>query len=345
VPSLLAFDFAGGLRLRVEAGAGWRRQLLAEYGPSRVDDDQRADVSMVLASAILPSRDDVGSSDRHKSVGWRVRLGSPGDTPLRAEITSTGWPPAMARSLAQGFVLEPVLSLAASRRDIVLVSAAAIVGRDGLTLLLGRSRAGKTTLAARSLAAGADVLGDDQVFVDASGRCWAFPRRLRLYPDLRRTAPEAFAVLPARQRRKLTLRGAVAALTRDYVRPSLAVDPQSMGGRWLPGPLAIARVLLLERNATADDIRVARGPASDAAATVGELLALQRARFASIAGPAWTSALAEAADRELAILEQAFDPIGVDVVSMPAGWGPRRSIDALTALLDRRSNGGGPVPG
>ena len=78
---------------------------------------------------------------------------------------------------------------------------AAALDRDGKALILfGAAGAGKTTLSARAAAGGIRSLGDDQVIVDASPVCWPFPRRMRLYPDLKVTAPEAHALLPARDR-------------------------------------------------------------------------------------------------------------------------------------------------
>jgi hypothetical protein len=48
--------------------------------------------------------------------------------------------------------------------------------------------------------------------------------------------------------------------------------------------------------------------------------------------------------RERAVLEQAFRRLDVDVVSLPAAWGARRSIDALAALIEGRVHDGPPLP-
>jgi hypothetical protein len=350
----LQFEFANGVRLRVVADGAWRNHVLAEYGPSQAFDDGPPDAIVSLSSALMPPRRsgsvadgagladrrtaaDGSASDRHKSVGWRLRLGSPSDVPLRASILTWGWPAAIARSMAQGYVLEPIVSVAAARHNVVLVSAAGIATSDGLALLLGRSRAGKTTLAARFIVGGAQVLGDDQVFVDASGACWPFPRRLRLYPDFRTTTPEAFAALSRGDRASLRLRGIVARASRGYIRPSLPVAPRDLGAEWRPGPLAIARVLLLERDPAGSSISVTRGPASRATNAIRALLAAQRAKFTSLAGPTWAAAIAETAARERAVLDEAFGHLDVEVVSVPEAWGARRSIDAVAVLLHARS--------
>ena len=196
------FAFATDLRLRVTGQAAAVRHARREYGAAEVPDARRVDVEVAFGPL---GRDAVRSRGgaaepligrgRHKTVAWRVEAGDPDAVPLTARIETAGWPTAFALSLVQGYVIEPLLSIAGARRGIVLLPGAGIVLDDGLVLLLGRSRAGKSTLAARALTAGRAILGDDQLFVGPDATAWPFPRSLRFYPDLARTAPASFAQL------------------------------------------------------------------------------------------------------------------------------------------------------
>src|SRR3989304_1480181 len=152
-----------------------------------------------------------------------------------------GSPRSFARPLARGYAMEPLVSIVAAEHGQALVPSAGVARPTGVTLILGRSRAGKSTLMARLMAAGHEVLGDDQLFLDASGACVAFPRRLRFYPDLETTAPAAYARMPAAIRRRLRLMGLLSTVTRGHIRPSLAVDRTAIGGHWVPGPLPTER--------------------------------------------------------------------------------------------------------
>ena len=135
----------------------------------------------------------------YRSLRWRVALDPLGDGPLRATIDLRGAPRSFGLSLLQGYVVEPLLGLLAPAAGHVLLPAAAVASEGGTLLLIGRSRSGKSSLVARAAAAGTAVLGDDHVLVGQDG-CRAFPRRLRLYPDVAETAPAALASLPARTR-------------------------------------------------------------------------------------------------------------------------------------------------
>ena len=109
-------------------------------------------------------------------------------------------------------MIEPLLGLFAHAAGHVLLPAAAFGSTSGAILLIGRSRSGKSSLAARAAADGVGVLGDDHVLVAGSGECRAFPRRIRVYSDLAETAPRAYKLLPRSKRAELRALGALRSI-------------------------------------------------------------------------------------------------------------------------------------
>jgi len=331
-----AFAFAPGLVLRVAGQPAAIAQLRREYGPCEVADDAPPALEIVFGSRTAGRAappDAVAARGGHKSVSWRVTLGNPADVPLRAWVSTGGWPAGFARSLVQGYVVEPLISIAAARSGHVLLPGAAIVGDDGLVVVIGRSRAGKSTIAARALANGRRILGDDQVLVDADGSWRPFPRRLRFYPDLAIAAPLAFARLHPGTRTVLRLRGVVAAATRGFVRPSLAVPPAELGGAWQPEPLPAARIALVERRADAAALVVVPATTERAVHWARRVLVEQRERFAMIGGEPWRPALEAAAEAELDLLRLAMAGTPVQAVAVPAGWSAAEGIARTAAAL------------
>ncbi len=329
------FRFAHDLTLRVGGDRSAVRHARREYGPAETTEVTEADVEVRFGAGAPVARGDSGTVGRggHKTVAWRVALGDPATSPLEATIQTSGWPASFARSLVQGYVVEPLLSIAAVRRGIVLVPGAGIVLDDGLTLLLGRSRAGKSTLAARSLAAGRTVLGDDQLFVDSASTAWPFPRSLRFYPDLQRTAPTAWARLPPRARLALTLRGVVARASRGFVRPSLAVRAAELGTGQPNRPGSIDRIILIERDA--DRTALVSEPSSTEAALdwAAELLREQRERLVPLGGARWEDAVERTAAEERLILATAFAGVGVQRLAIPRAWDAATAVEATARLL------------
>ena len=332
------FAFATDLRLRVTGEDAAVRHARREYGPAEVPDDGRVDLEVVFGR-IGRTADTTGGAAAsfgrggHKTVAWRVAAGDPDAMPLTARIETGGWPPEFAMSLVQGYVVEPLLSIAAARRGIVLLPGAGIVLNDGLVLLLGRSRAGKSTVAARALTAGRAILGDDQLFVGPEATAWPFPRSLRFYPDLARTAPLAYARLQPATRRRLQMRAALARVSAGYIRPSLAVPGSELGLRWAPEARQIGRLVLIERDA--DRSNLDAGPASpaDAVDWAAQLLHEQRVRLADLGGTAWRRAVAATADVERVLLERSFDGRPVERLAVPGTWDAPRAVGAVAEWL------------
>lgn len=275
----------------------------------------------------------VGFQGRHKSVSWRVGLSPAEAADLRVSIELAGAPRSFARSLVQGYVVEPMLSVVSAEAGVALVPSAGVAMGDGVTLILGRSGAGKSTLMARLAAAGQDVLGDDQVFVDVAGQCRAFPRRLRFYPDIESTAPEAFSRLPAGAQRRLRLRKLLSAGTLGYVRPSLSVDRSAVGGHWVPGPIAIERVVLLERGVHVGGLRSDAATVDEAIDWAARLLSEQRGRIELGDDPAWRVRLRAVAARESEILATAFRDRSIQRLVVPRDRPANEAIAAVAEHL------------
>jgi hypothetical protein len=332
------FVFASGIRLRVSGDRGALSHARREYGPAEAAAANGVDLEVTFGpigrddhepapGAIRPGR------GGHKTAAWSVDPGDPEAAPIRARIETRGWPRSFARSLVQGYVVEPLLSIATARRGIVLLPGAGIVLDDGLVLLLGRSRAGKSTLAARALTARREVLGDDQLFVGPDGSAWPFPRSYRFYPDLVDTAPRAYAALRGRSRAGLRARAVLARLSAGYVRPSLAIEGAELGLRWKPGGRPIARLVLIERDATQDQLDVAPGSADEAVEWSAALLREQRSRLKAIGGAAWGRAIDQAADLERGILAASFQGLRVDRLAIPASWDAPTAVTATARRL------------
>lgn len=330
-----SFRFAHDLTLRISGDRAVLRHARREYGPAEAGDAAAPDVAVRFGSVHTQpdtSPEAIGRGG-HKTVAWRVAVGDPGAAPLTAAIQTSGWPPSFARSLVQGYVVEPILSVAAARRGMVLVPGAGIGLDEGLVLLLGRSRAGKSTLAARSLAAGRVVLGDDQLFVDANATAWPFPRSLRFYPDLEQTAPTAWARLPSATRRALRIRGVVATASRGFVRPSLAVPAAVLGRGQGTEPARIARIVLIERGADRSDLATEPSTSEAAVDWAARLLGEQRERLARLGGSAWAEALERTAESERALLARAFAGIAVEHVAIPRAWDAPTAVAATARWL------------
>jgi hypothetical protein len=338
VPGCRAYGFLPGLRLTISGDSAALRHFDREYGPRALADvPEQTDVSIHFVSHGRGGfrRQAAGQSGRggHKTVVWTVDLSEPSDRPFEAAISLHGWPRSFGLSLIQGYFVETLLSLAAPGSGHVLLPSAAIDAGAGAVLMLGPSGAGKSSLSARAIARGRTVIGDDQVLLDATGGCTTFPRRMRVYPDLSVTAPEAYRAMPGRIRRLLHTRGLVDRLTRGYVRPSLAVDLADMAHTRAVGSMAIRRVLLLEPRAPVVDMEVTTGDMTTLLAGAHDVIESQRARLWSVAPEGWREATAPIAAQEQEILRSALDGLPFERVRLPAGWPPQRSIDALAQLI------------
>lgn len=318
------------LRVAIETeDAGIRAHFLAEYGVAETPaTGQPADLEIAFRPVTQPQ-----ITGGYKTIRWRVELDPPGDGLLRAAIELSGWPEAFGLSLVQGYFVEPLLSLAAARVGVVLLPCAAIATADhGLTLILGKSRSGKSSLAVRSLPGGAVVFGDDQAFLDAECACSRFPRRMRFYSDLPQTAPRAFARLSPRAKLELRARGVVRALTRGFVAPPVRVPIEALGTAGGLEPTAVRRIVLLERFDGLTAIQQDRVSADETAEFALTLLDEQRQKLAG-AGGEWTGYITTLRSAESATLRSALRVHDVERFRVPMSWGATDALPVLAHLL------------
>lgn len=327
------FGFAPGLHAGIVGPDSIVDAFRREYAPREIRDRTGRTLEFLFGRRRVSAAgaDPVRFAGRHKSVAWHVSVSSAAADP-RVAIVLAGAPRAFARSLVQGYVVEPMISIVSAERGLAMVPSAAVADARGVTLILGRSGAGKSTLMARLAATGRDVLGDDQLFIDADGRCTAFPRRLRFYPDIESTAPEAYARLPAAIQRRLRARRLMASATRGYVKPSLGVDRSAIGGRWVPGPLQIARIVLLERGDHTGDLQGGAANVDDATTWAAGLLVEQRDHLQIGADRAWRERLQAAATSEIEILGTAFKGPAIERLRVPVD---RPASEAVAAVAER----------
>jgi len=329
----VAFELAPGLIVSVAGPAGDVRHFLREYGPRRVEVPEGSEPSLRVEFEAAAS--DGGHrqwSDGHKSVRWRVRLAGPAG-PAVVGLELRGVPRSFARSLVQGYVVEPLASVLAAERGSVLLPAAGIVDGRGLHVLIGRSRAGKSTLAARSIVRGGQILGDDKVIAGASNAWRPFPRRLRFYPDIRETAPDVWRRLPAGTRAMLVGRRLLERGTGGRIRPSLAVDAAVVGGAFDAAPRRAVRIVLLERGAGAERVDVAMSGVAEAVAWSQAILEEQRARLVRHLPDDWAARVAAIHPLEAEMLSDAMRGVPIERVRLPGGWTARRAVDAAARAL------------
>lgn len=330
------FEFRPRLRLRIVGDRRVLAHFAAEYGSATADDVAApVEVEARYGDARSNGRapDDLLLCGGHKTVRWEVALLRPGAGPLRTALRLSGYPRPFALSLTQGYVVEPLLSVAAAANGLVLLPSAGIGGESGVTVLLGRSGTGKSSLTARALAAGRPVLGDDQILIDASGRCWSFPRRMRFYSDLPLTAPSAYARLGRGARAALLARKGVRSATRGFVAPPIRVRPTDLGAAQPAGAFDVARVAVIERSSDAASLEIVSLSGAQAATHAVATLEEQRAKLDAPRGSAWHVRLDRARADERDVLSAFFEQVPVERIAVPRDWPAPRAIDALADAL------------
>jgi hypothetical protein len=328
-----SFRFGPRVHLRVMGDKTAVAHFVREYGSSgAAADSPDVEVSVTLGSrkGLAPGHSIRGG---HKTVRWAVVLGDPEASPLRAAIALSGAPPSFGLSLIQGYFVEPLVALACARTGVVALPSAGLEENNCALLLMGPSGSGKSSVSARAVGAGRPMLGDDQVLVEASGVCWPYPRRMRFYPDLRETAPETYARLPAPIRAGLAARRFVRAASRGYVAPSLPVAPGALGQVSSPGATPLGRILVIERAEASATLTEEPRDSAWAVDEARALLADQRSRLRGGADGAWAAALDEASRQETNHLENAFADSDVRLLRIPGSWQAPQAIDGLAQRI------------
>ncbi len=317
--------------LELTAAPDLLHHFRAEYGAPDATSPVRVAISI---GARLPDGAAVDLHGGHKTVSWSVSLGQGDADPLRAILALRGRPRWFGVSLVQGFLVEPLISLAAALRGQVLLPAAAIAEEGGALLLIGRSRSGKSSVSARALALGRSVLGDDQVLVDPSGDVSPFPRRMRVYDDLLETSPLAARALPTRTRLALRLRRVVRLATRGFVAPSLALPRSAFGGGAAATAAPLHRIVVVRRSASAQELSMEGMAHEDVLSEAIEILGEQRRALSRLSRDDWLTMMRAAAEREAEILDSALRRAPAYRVTVPEAWGAPSAVDALARALD-----------
>ena len=328
------YRFGPGLTVSIRGERRARAYFRAEYASAALAASREAPAVEAVIGARMAATDatagDPELQGAHKLARWRASV------PVRPEVDTMRVAVAvrgpLGLALVQSHVIEPLVSLAAIRAGSVLLPGAAIAQGDRTLLVLGRSRSGKTSLAARALAAGLRVFGDDQVIINADRECLPFPRRLRLYPDLSRTAPAAFAALRPAVRTRLAALGRVNALTRGFVAPPVSISASAIGASTAgPVRLLIGDVVVVRR-ARVNALTLEPLDTSELAAEADDVLMGQRAEIFKVSGvrAAYETLLAH----ERAIISCALERVPARRVLVPDSWTSEQAVGALARELE-----------
>lgn len=318
-----------GMTLAIGGAAVARAYFRREYGeagPWAGGGDRPRDLDACF-SRLAEGRPGAVIAGRHKLARWRVRVAlAPGAAVgLRAQVQGPFGLP-----LVQSTILEPLLGLAAARRALALVPGALVLDAAGRgVLLVGGSGAGKTSLAARAIAAGREVLADDRVFLDADAGASRFARRMRLYPDIRATAPAAWASLTGGARSRLHAVELLRGATAGRFAPPVAVTRREIGAAAPRAGARVERILLLRR----EERTQAQLTAVGAAVAVDEIVARIRDDRAALENAGIDDEIRRMELDDRAVLESAAAAATVQRLDIPAAWPAARSVQRRAAEL------------
>jgi signal transduction histidine kinase len=248
-------------------------------------------------------------------------------------VTVAGAPPSFALSLVQGYYVEPLVAVALAQAGYVALPSAAILSRNGALVVVGHSGSGKSSVSVRALARGLRILGDDQVVIGTGGDCWPYPRRLRVYPDIQETAPEAWRRFAPSTRRALRLRRHVRRLTHGFAAPSLPVAQAELAPAAERVRSTARRLVVVVRDVDSSVTIERERDAEWAAERAAEVIAAQRSRFARAAGDSWRQSLAATARQEVAILRGWLASVPVTELRLPYAWDAPTTVGELAARL------------
>lgn len=250
-------------------------------------------------------------------------------------------------------LLVALVNLTALAKGVLPLHASAFLYRGAGVVVTGWTKSGKTEALLAFMTRGAHYVGDEWVYVDATGdRVFGLPEPIRLWDWHLRQLPDYRALLPASDRRRLRIVGAADALAglggrrarlarmRPLVQRQLHadVDPAALfGAGRIAGEAPFDRLFFVVTH-DADEITVRRGdPAEVARRMVFSLLherldlaeAYLKFRFAF---PERRNPLLEAAEaRQRELLERALVGKPTYVVQHPYPFDLAELFDAMSA--------------
>ena len=317
-----------GLAVAVSGAAIARGYFRREYGEAAGARSARPQTGLDACFA-RPAEGRPGAvvEGRHKLARWhaRVELDDDGAVALHAHVRGPFGLP-----LVQSLILEPLMGVVAARHALALVPGALLLDAEGRgVLLVGGSGAGKTSLAARALAAGRDVLSDDRVFLGADAGASRYVRRMRLYPDIRATAPTAWASLAGGGRAKLRAVRLLGRASGGRLAPPVAVTRRELGAPPPPAATAIHRILLLRR----EEREAARLTTVRPGVAVDEMAQRIADDRTALDVPALGASLRALAQDDRDVLEGATAAVTVQRLEIPVVWPAARSVQRLAEEL------------
>jgi hypothetical protein len=323
-----SFVFGNGVSLAIDGPRRALDHFTAEYGPNRqAIEFHDADVQVHIERPPYEELREIGG---YKTARWRIAMGSAHEERLTVSIALLSVPASFGLSLVQGYFVEPILEMAFTRRGQLLAPAAGYVIGDSACLLVGASRSGKSSLMVRALGEGIRILGDDQVIISSRATVLSFPRRLRVYADIRNTAFHAYRAFPVRL--KIALRGleALSRSTAGWVTPPVRIQASALGPQPATLELPLRRLYVIDRDEQAVG---PRRSAVEAGRLVDEILTLldrQRERLIPLlVDRPWADLLQRVRSEESVILKQALAEVSAERLVVPSHWKARRAIDHL----------------
>ena len=221
--SELCYEFPPGVVLRIVSRHSHVLAYFdAEYGAFRTAGtaDVQLNVHVGRQGNIAHSPDAIVHRRRHKLTSWTITFTDLDSERTDVEFDGHG---VMTLPYLQSFYIEPLLRLKLLLRDHALVHGASVCKGSQSRLFVGGSRVGKTTLTLSQAERGNAVQGDNYVILSPTGTSIAFPRRLRIYPDLRRSLPTVHRRLPLTTRTRLKSYAILNWLSRGYANPATRV--------------------------------------------------------------------------------------------------------------------------
>ena len=225
----------------------------AEYGPFRTA--STADVQLTVhvgkRSNMAHSPGAVVHRRRRKLTNWTITF-----TDLESERTCIEFDGhgVMTLPYLQSFYIEPLLRFKLLLRDHALVHGASVCKGSKSRVFVGGSRVGKTSLTLSQADRGNAVQGDNYVILSPDGTSVAFPRRLRVYPDLRRSLPAIHRRLPLTTRARLKSYVILTRLSRGYANPAIRLPLAQLVPDCKVMPEAVVESVFVLRPHTGKDL-------------------------------------------------------------------------------------------
>ncbi|GMR10723.1 MAG: hypothetical protein BMS9Abin28_1546 [Anaerolineae bacterium] len=267
-----SFDFHGLVGLRVQTDQSFAADYFrAEYGPASGPISTELPVVMLRwTESSLPRRPDANYRLKiHKGLArWYYRIHF-----KDALILIEGTGNQMAVPMVHHMLVHGCLRYLCSRRNALLLHAAALAHGDRSLVFAGRGGVGKTTVSSIMLDQGGpgwELHADDYVFLTSSGDTLSYPSRAHMYLNLLKEVPGASSQLSARQRAHLTLFGLVRQVSGERIKWPLRVEPGLLWPDRKTASHARLQALLLLERSEAKEVRLE--PIGDLEHLVDELM-------------------------------------------------------------------------